>query len=646
MTETESVDQAGRFTGRDLSRFASRRAVLLSALFIAGISGLASWIFAHNPDPTRPMRGSSPTVLAESIQWGFADAAGLLGAVFVALLPFLQLLRNLTARSVEGLSLWAWLLSAWAMIGSLAQGINESDSFLIWVSTPAALGSVLVLATFVKFGRWSWRAFGWAFLLSASSAVVLENAARVGSTFMWLACLLGVVPLTSVVAIKLVTAILRSPSRRSCSQAVHLIGAIGYVFWFVQAVQTSNVPMAAVAVIMAAAFIAGLAALLYLGVVSDDGVSAAEVVLYRQVKTVPRAIAMHEPVFDKAGRLIDLELVWANDTWQSFRNDPIATESLASEHRVRFDELLPYLRRAWDEGRSVQFFQLDRQQDERTDMYNYSDSIWNAEIEVETVFVRMESGAIMEWGDDLDSKIQLGSELELQRKQAEQRRSNLAARLAAQSEHARFTRELHDNILQELFVISLRLEAVEPTLGLPSETAKDIGSTVGRLSSDIRALIENSKQLGTQDSVEFQLQEIVDNWKSAGVDLPEISLSFDPRLDSTVLERMRPDVVDHLVSIVREALSNAVRHSGAEDIVVSLSADYSGDPPEQILRLEIDDNGKGLPLEPTRLSGLQNMMNRAEEFGATMNFDVSARATRSPGTLVRVLIPISNLMSI
>ena len=93
---------------------------------------------------------------------------------------------------------------------------------------------------------------------------------------------------------------------------------------------------------------------------------------------------MHEPVFDKAGRLIDLELVWANDTWQSFRNDPIATESLASEHRVRFDELLPYLRRAWDEGRSVQFFQLDREQDERTDMYNYSDSIWNAEIEVET----------------------------------------------------------------------------------------------------------------------------------------------------------------------------------------------------------------------------------------------------------------------
>ena len=61
------------------------------------------------------------------------------------------------------------------------------------------------------------------------------------------------------------------------------------------------------------------------------------------------------------------------------------TGSLASEHRVRFDELLPYLRRALDEGRSVQFFQLDRQQDERTAMYNYSDSIWNAEIEVETV---------------------------------------------------------------------------------------------------------------------------------------------------------------------------------------------------------------------------------------------------------------------
>ena len=49
--------------------------------------------------------------------------------------------------------------------------------------------------------------------------------------------------------------------------------------------------------------------------------------------------------------------------------------------------------------------------------------------------------------------------------------------------------------------------------------------------------------------MEFQLQEIVDNWKSAGVDLPEMSLSFDPRLDSSVLERMRPDVVDHLVRL-------------------------------------------------------------------------------------------------
>ena len=117
MSTTEPTPQAGRFTGRDLSRFATPKAVLITALAIAAISGLASWLFAHNPDPSRPMRGSSPTVLADSIEWGLADAAGLLGAVFVALLPFLQLLRNLTARSVEGLSFWAWLLSGWAMIG-------------------------------------------------------------------------------------------------------------------------------------------------------------------------------------------------------------------------------------------------------------------------------------------------------------------------------------------------------------------------------------------------------------------------------------------------------------------------------------------------------------------------------------------------
>ena len=50
MSSEETALPAGRFTGRDLSRFATPKAIVVTALAIAAISGLASWLFAHNPD--------------------------------------------------------------------------------------------------------------------------------------------------------------------------------------------------------------------------------------------------------------------------------------------------------------------------------------------------------------------------------------------------------------------------------------------------------------------------------------------------------------------------------------------------------------------------------------------------------------------
>ena len=103
----------------------------------------------------------------------------------------------------------------------------------------------------------------------------------------------------------------------------------------------------------------------------------------------------------------------------------------------------------------------------------------------------------MEWGDDLDSKIQLGPSLSCNaNKQSSD--DQILPLVLQHSLSTRFTRELHDNILQELFVISLRLEAVETT-GFAIRGCKRYRQHRGRLSSDIRALIENSQQLGTHD---------------------------------------------------------------------------------------------------------------------------------------------------
>jgi signal transduction histidine kinase len=59
-----------------------------------------------------------------------------------------------------------------------------------------------------------------------------------------------------------------------------------------------------------------------------------------------------------------------------------------------------------------------------------------------------------------------------------------------------------------------------------------------------------------------------------------------------------------------EAISNAVRHSGATSLTVDVRV---GDE----LTLDIIDNGRGIPADNQRRSGLANMAHRAEQLGGT-----------------------------
>ena len=98
--------------------------------------------------------------------------------------------------------------------------------------------------------------------------------------------------------------------------------------------------------------------------------------------------------------------------------------------------------------------------------------------------------------------------------------------------------------------------------------------------------------------------------------LPEVN--FAGPVDGTV-----PDhVAGHLLSVLSEGLSNAMRHSGANEIQVTLSAG-----PKQV-ELLITDNGRGFK-EPLAASGLANMRDRAGLLGGTCSIrSVPGRGTR------------------
>ncbi|HYB52002.1 MAG TPA: ATP-binding protein [Burkholderiaceae bacterium] len=79
---------------------------------------------------------------------------------------------------------------------------------------------------------------------------------------------------------------------------------------------------------------------------------------------------------------------------------------------------------------------------------------------------------------------------------------------------------------------------------------------------------------------------------------------------------LHPDVVLPILRIVQEALTNALKHSRARAVRVTLAVEGSGDA--QWLDIRVADNGRGITEERAGGRGLLNMRNRAQKIGAQL----------------------------
>jgi signal transduction histidine kinase len=110
------------------------------------------------------------------------------------------------------------------------------------------------------------------------------------------------------------------------------------------------------------------------------------------------------------------------------------------------------------------------------------------------------------------------------------------------------------------------------------------------------------------------------------------SLGFDPSvlLDGPVDTRLSEALAADLLSTLREALSNVVRHANAQHVQVEVSVDRG-------VELRVVDDGVGPPAEGAGAgNGLRNMAARAERRGGTM--DLSAGA--DGGTVLTWTVPL------
>jgi len=183
-----------------------------------------------------------------------------------------------------------------------------------------------------------------------------------------------------------------------------------------------------------------------------------------------------------------------------------------------------------------------------------------------------------------------------------------SARLAVLQDRDRIARDLHDLVIQRLYATGMSLQGALPLITRP-DAADRISSAVDALDEtigEIRSAIFSLQSHGDvkRHGLRVKILEVVEEMTAP--------LGFAPslRLVGPLDEDVPGEVGDQLLSALREALSNAARHSGASsvDVTVDCSAD---------LVLTVRDNGKGLGAS-TRRSGLANLAERASALGGAL----------------------------
>lgn len=219
--------------------------------------------------------------------------------------------------------------------------------------------------------------------------------------------------------------------------------------------------------------------------------------------------------------------------------------------------------------------------------------------------------------------------------QARARRELLGRVIAAQeSERARVSRDLHDDVGQALTSVLLGLRLVEDALNRPAPDPVDAGGRIAELRELVADALRRSRQLAFDlrptvlDDIGLvpalsRLREAVADRSGIAVELDSSAIAPD--------ERLAPEIETVIYRVVQEALTNVIRHAGASSASVIVAAR------DKQLRVLVEDDGAGFdPADPrTGHLGIEGMLERAQLVGGTLV------VTSAPGEGTTVLLEVA-----
>lgn len=196
-------------------------------------------------------------------------------------------------------------------------------------------------------------------------------------------------------------------------------------------------------------------------------------------------------------------------------------------------------------------------------------------------------------------------------------------------ERQRVAGDLHDEVLQDLTRIWLSarlLEKEQTASGSMSDDLKDLVHASEISIESLRKLMRGLKESSTGwggliPTLQGLVRDLRLEWKAnIHLALPE-ALEIEPTAQFVAYQ------------VVREALINSLKHSGASLIDVSLQVG------EGVLEVQVQDNGAGFALETVDFSihfGLALLEERVNELGG----HASIQSSPSKGTTVKAVFPL------
>ena len=198
-------------------------------------------------------------------------------------------------------------------------------------------------------------------------------------------------------------------------------------------------------------------------------------------------------------------------------------------------------------------------------------------------------------------------------------------------------RELHDNVVQDLAYVNLKLEMADKYIGDPTMAQSEIQAgreLLDHAITELRRTIGDLRRPATaRRGITGQLRALVTN---IAPDAPEFEVDF--KQISGV--QLVPELERAVVGIVREAIQNVRKHANAQSVRLEVRR------AEDELRLYVIDDGIGM-MDGSGTHGhfgMEIMRELAEDLGGTLHIDSeSGRGTKIEAYLPLVLPAVSAL---